>query len=108
MSDNTSDKQINERLKKIEQNLAGVERELGQLASIKVEFPDSSVVPCDRIWNCSKCGSRLGIYDMKEDELRVRYRDFYAYWRAGKNGYLKIVCRSCSHINILNYTEGNK
>lgn len=104
----SKNKEIDDRLKKIEKHLTGVETELSQLASLQVEFESTNVVPSDRIWNCTKCGLRLGIYDIKEDELRVRYRDFYAYWKAGKGGYLKLVCRSCSHINVLNYEQENK
>lgn len=100
-----SDKSLDDRLLKIERHLSGVEQELSQLTSIQTEFENKKVVPTDRVWNCEKCGSRLGIYDVKTDELRVRYRDFFAYWKAGKDGYLKLVCRGCSHINELKYQE---
>lgn len=98
-----SEKATNDRLSKIERHLSGIEEELTQLTSLQSEMENKKIVPTDRIWQCEKCGSRLGIYDIKKDELRVRYRDFFAYWKAGSNGYLKLVCRSCSHINILNY-----
>ena len=61
----------------------------------------------DVIWNCEKCSFRLGIYDTEGDELRIRYKDFYAYWTAGVGGKLKIICRSCSHVNVVRYTEEN-
>ncbi|HHZ94701.1 MAG TPA: hypothetical protein EYN67_03880 [Flavobacteriales bacterium] len=61
----------------------------------------------DVIWNCEKCSFRLGIYDTEGDELRIRYKDFYAYWTAGVGGKLKIICRSCSHVNVVRYTKEN-
>lgn len=98
-------KAVMDRLKKIERHLTGVDQEISQLTSLQLEFENTKVVPSDRIWNCTKCGNRLGIYDVARDELRVRYRDFFAYWKAGQGGYLKLICRSCSHINELLYEE---
>lgn len=94
-----------DKIKKLERQIIEIGEELQQLTSLQHEFLNHRVIPTDRIWNCEKCGSRLGIYDLKKDELRVRYRDFFAYWKAGKNGYLKLVCRSCSHINELKYEQ---
>jgi hypothetical protein len=98
-------KEILNKLTKLERQVSGIESEITQLASIQEEFKSSNVSPIDKVWQCDKCGGRLGIYDQKTDELRVRYRDFFAYWKAGKGGYLKMVCRSCSHINELQYEE---
>jgi hypothetical protein len=94
---------LNNRIHKIEKHLLGVEQEMLQLTSLRNEFESKKIVLTDKIWNCSKCGGRLGIYDLKEDELRIRYRDLLLYLNIGVGGYLKLVCKSCSHINELKY-----
>jgi hypothetical protein len=98
-----SENNIDNRIGKIEKHLSNVEKEILQLTSLQNDFIKNKVVLTDKIWNCSKCGSRLGIYDLKKDELRVRYRDLLLYLNVGVGGYLKLVCKSCSHINELNY-----
>ena len=93
------------RIQKLERQISEMEKELDQLTSIKSEFQNTKVFPTDKIWNCEKCGSRLGIYDIKSDELRIRHRDLFVYFVAGKGGSVKVVCRGCSHINKLKYEE---
>ena len=59
----------------------------------------------DHSWNCTKCRSLLGIYDAKEKLIRIRYKDFVAYWNPGQSGYMEIICRSCSYRNRLSATD---
>jgi len=101
-----SQQDLDKKIQKIERHIKALEDEVNQLSSVKETFETTLIKPIDKLWNCVKCGSRLGIYDIKTDELRVRYRDFYAWWKAGIGGYLKIVCRSCSHLNEIKYEEG--
>lgn len=97
-----SDK-LENRLQKIERQVRGIEQDL---STVGVSKPKSQEIGfTDEVWSCTKCGFRLGIYDKKNDELRVRYKDFYAWWNVGKGGNLKIICRGCSEINNVSYTE---
>jgi len=97
---------MGDRIEKLERQVKGMEHELSQLVDIyqnRIEKPDS-MSPLDQIWSCKKCGFRLGIYDPVTDELRIRYRDFFSWVKAGKGGYIKIVCRGCSELNEVRYT----
>ena len=97
-----SDK-LEQRLQKIERQVRGVEQEL---EIINVNAPSKCETGfTDSVWPCKKCGFRLGIYDKKNDVLRVRYKDFYAWWKVGEGGNLKIICRGCSEINNVSYTD---
>lgn len=49
----------------------------------------------DQLWCCPACGHRLGVYNKADDVLRMRYKDFFVYFHAGKGGYVEVVCRSC-------------
>jgi|TARA_Y100000289_G_scaffold14595_1_gene13705 ribosomal protein L37AE/L43A len=95
-----------ERLEKLERQVKGMEHELSQLVDIYQSRIDEAekISPMDKIWSCKKCGFRLGIYDPVSDELRIRYRDFFCWMKAGKDGYIKIVCRGCSELNEVRYT----
>ena len=104
---NNSQQDTDRRFQKIERQLKSMDQELEQLASLKKEFTHEEIKPIDKIWNCEKCGARLGIYDLKTDELRVRYRDFFAWWKPGIDGYLKMVCRNCSHMNEIRYSKSS-
>lgn len=95
-----------DRVDKIERQLRSMESELSLLVNIyqhRIEDP-KPMNPIDQIWSCKKCGFRLGIYDPASDELRIRYRDFFCWMKAGKDGYIKIVCRGCSELNEVRYT----
>lgn len=98
-------KNMEQRVAKMERQLNGIEKEMGALARLSEALENESITPVDEIWQCTKCGSRLGIYDKLEDVLRIRYRDLYAYFTVGVGGRVKIVCRSCSEINELTYTD---
>ncbi len=108
-----------ERIGKLERHLAMQEHELQTLAalvSIAINNSNSESddadddsrrgnVNPDHIWSCKKCGSRLGFYDPNEDTLRVRYKDFVAYIRLGEGGMFKVLCRSCSEMNEVNWVN---
>lgn len=51
----------------------------------------------DEFWRCAKCGAKLAVYDPKEDILRVKYKDFLAYFHVGAGGSVTIPCRTCGY-----------
>lgn len=98
-------KNADQRLAKLERQMNGIEKEIEGLARLSEALENESITPVDEIWQCNKCGARLGIYDKIQDVLRIRYRDLYAYFTVGVGGRVKLVCRSCSEINELTYTD---
>lgn len=62
---------------------------------------DEATTMRDTVWSCSSCAARLGIYDEKGDELRVRYKDFVCYVRPGAGGVVEVPCRRCGQRNRL-------
>lgn len=59
----------------------------------------------DEVWACSRCSTRLALYDPEADLLRVRYKDFVAHIRTGAGGLIRIICRSCSEINEITHVD---
>lgn len=59
----------------------------------------------DKVWACSNCNARLGIYNTETCELRIRYKDFVAYVRPGTGGYTMVPCRRCGEQNRLDDTQ---
>lgn len=57
----------------------------------------------DVVWQCEKCGQRIGFYSNESDVIRIRHKDHIAYSHLGVGGWLRVICRGCSHINTLNY-----
>lgn len=55
----------------------------------------------DTVWECTGCAARLGIYNSKKYELRVRYKDFLIYIVPGVGGATSIPCRRCGHMNVI-------
>ena len=96
---------LKEKFMQLEKKLQSFELTISELKKRGVKFPDQHIVHEDKICRCKKCGSRLGIYDEAEGDLRIRYRDFFAYWKGAQGGYLKIVCRGCSFLNELRYND---
>lgn len=91
--------------------LAGVCGQLGMRAEQKhgdedEEADESKVKQQDTIWCCSKCGGRLGFYDEASDVLRVRHRDSVVYTHVGIGGWVRVLCRQCSELNVLEYSPG--
>ncbi len=74
--------QIEERLDVLEKSIVELDNTLGALiqAIPALEKSDDAAKPrrssIDQLWECSGCGARLGIYNKKSNELRVRYKDF--------------------------------
>tara|TARA_Y100000593_G_C4298024_1_gene331744 strand:+ start:1271 stop:1612 length:342 start_codon:yes stop_codon:yes gene_type:complete len=93
------------RLQNLESSMKLLEEEVKKISQIDSFIETKHITRQDEVWGCEKCGSRLGIYDRENDELRIRYRDFFAWWKPGIDGRLKIVCRGCSHINVVRYTN---
>jgi hypothetical protein len=60
----------------------------------------------DRVWACANCAARLGLYNERTEEMRVRYKDFVVYIKPGVGGFLKVPCRRCGEENILHDTAG--
>lgn len=58
----------------------------------------------DTMWNCLKCGTRLGLYDPALDILRVRYKDHLTYIHLGPGGFVRIPCRNCGAMGVLDYS----
>lgn len=94
---------LESKVKDLEKSFDNIEQDIAGISKQKNSYSKPINVPVEKIWKCSKCSLRLGIYDPEQDLLRVRYKDFYAYFKAGINGYTKVICRSCSHINEVNY-----
>ena len=94
-----------DKFKKREERIKVLEQDIADFSKIADHIEEDSTSPVDRVWRCDKCNLRLGVYDPKEDILRIRYKDFYAYYRAGTGGFCRIICRSCSHINELQYID---
>lgn len=67
---------------------------------------EESKAPVDTIWCCRKCGTRLGMYDTADDVMRLRYKEFIAHAHAGIGGWLRVVCRGCAELNVVEYTTG--
>lgn len=99
---------LKQEVDKLKRQVRSLEDELTGLSQIKkfLKKPDRQMH--DILWECEKCGSRLGVYDIENNQLRVRYRDFFAYWSPGVGGYVQMVCRSCSHINRLNNQDNER
>jgi len=95
------------KIRNVEGRIMALEKDLETLLSIGRLFENQEIEKKDQLWQCEKCGARLGIYDPVTDELRVRHKDFYAYLKAGSGGYIRLVCRSCSHINELCHDDEN-
>ena len=113
------DRPGHDRVERLERQVRGIERDLNLLVqSISnpppVPTDGADVVTLtaphnpDIIWACAKCGSRLGMYDESNDELRVRYKDFVTYIQVGVGGSVRVVCRSCGELNSLEYISQNQ
>ena len=62
----------------------------------------------DKVWMCFNCGSKLGIYNDKSEELRIRYKDHLVYLRAGAGGFIRVPCRKCAYMNELDHSDKHK
>lgn len=106
---------LDRRLGAIERHLRGLDEDLtvlssavrrGEPISEPVE-PEASIESlADRVWSCERCPSRLGIYDPTSDLLRIRWRDLLVQVQTGPGGFVRVVCRSCGHINEIHDERG--
>ena len=60
----------------------------------------------DTIWCCKKCGTRLGMYDGTDDVMRLRHKEFIAHTHIGIGGWVRVVCKGCAELNVVEYTTG--
>lgn len=88
---------MNSRILKLEKQMALIETEIREIYCS--ERKDDRLEPIDKLWLCKKCGSRIGILDEENKDVRIRYKDFVLYWTPAKNSVLTVVCRSCSYQN---------
>lgn len=103
---------VEARLQRVEVGLHEVEQSLvamsSQIALLAASHASSSsddeggaVAMKDKVWSCASCAARLGIYDERSDELRVRYKDFVCYVKPGAGGVVEVPCRRCGQRNRL-------
>ncbi len=57
----------------------------------------------DKIWQCQKCGARLGFYDPVNEVMRLRYKEHVVYTHAGLGGWVRTPCRQCGELNVVEY-----
>ena len=110
------DRKLDQRLGRMERYLDGVGNDVDSIAkqvgilmqregiSVKEEDPEAQV-QVDKIWQCVKCGARLGFYDEAEDLLRVRHKDITIWMKVGVGGHASLLCRSCGELNTVNAAE---
>lgn len=105
-----TDRDLDRRLSAIERHLRGLDDDLTVLSSAvrlgeqiaNADEPEQEPVAesfADRVWSCERCPGRLGIYDPVDDLLRIRWRDLLVQVHTGAGGFVRVVCRSCGHIN---------
>lgn len=101
---------LDRRLGAIERHLRGLDDDLAVLSSAvrlgeqvsETDEPEAEQTRdalADRVWSCERCPARLAIYDPVSDLLRVRWRDLLVHIHTGPGGFVRVVCRSCGHIN---------
>ena len=89
------------RLIDLEKSYISLLKEIQNLVKIETFVSDNKVCEKDKIWICEKCKFKLAVIDVNNKEIRVRYKDLYLWNKMSKGGEIKIICRGCSHINIL-------
>ena len=113
---------LEERVQYLEERIAYLQRSVSDVESVLSDFdkaiasvvmaieampdpnsnnPQDTLVSSDRVWNCDKCGARLGVYDPDSEQLRIKYKDFSLYSVAGTGGRITVPCRRCAHLNTL-------
>lgn len=95
------------RLEGLERDQESTGKLVGVLVGRQRPVPEGAQVQVDEIWNCRKCGARLGFYDPKADILRVRYKEHLLHTRLGPDGWVRVMCRGCGEDNQLDYTPGD-
>ena len=94
---------MKERIEQIENSVAILAGKLGQVVQMVDRLSTEEREPhkmVDDLWKCRSCGARLGVYNVKRNELRVRYKDFSVYIVSGEGGRVSVPCRRCAEINI--------
>jgi len=55
----------------------------------------------DILWNCERCGTKLGVYDRATDEMRLKMKDLYLIVHVGTGGWVETMCKNCAARNRL-------
>lgn len=60
-------------------------------------------------WHCEKCKIRIGVVDLKEKQIRIRYKDLVLYYDWKDQGSYKdkvtVLCRRCGWLNYKSKEE---
>ena len=55
-------------------------------------------------WHCEKCSIRIGVIDLAEKQIRIRYKDLVIYyeWKTKESieDRIVILCRRCAWNNV--------
>lgn len=114
------DRKLEERLGATARTIAGLEEDLARSqATIQLLAHKAGIGPArepgieddpvegthqpDQVWACMKCRSRLGLYDPEADVIRIRYKDHQIYSRVGVGGFIRVICKSCGEVNLMDY-----
>ena len=96
---------IESKLNELENKYINLVKDIQNLINIELFVRDNQVCEKDKLWLCEKCKFKLGVVDSMKKEVRIRYKDFYIWNTIGKDSELKMICRSCSHLNILSEND---
>ena len=62
-------------------------------------------------WHCEKCNIRIGVVDILEQEIRIRYKDLVLYYaydsEKSDRDKLTVLCRRCGWLNSKNKQQLN-
>ena len=102
-------RRLESHLSEIDTALAGILGLVKKNMVVEEEEESSFERPMvDKVWMCFNCGSKLGIYNEKTEELRIRYKDHLVYLKAGPGGFIKVPCRKCAYMNELQSQSTDK
>jgi len=57
-------------------------------------------------WLCKSCRGLLGCFNEARTQLRMKYKDFYAWVEAPTK--ITILCRFCGELNVVESTKGGE
>jgi hypothetical protein len=92
---------MHQRLEAVQDALGHMHQQMQLLLINRADDDQRADAMRDTVWACENCAARLGIYDAKADQLRVRYKDFVCYVTPGVGGTVRVPCRRCGLENEL-------
>ena len=98
---------MHQRVEAVQDALGHMHQQMQLLLATRADEDDRPGVMRDTVWACENCAARLGIYDPKADQLRVRYKDFVCYVSPGMGGTVRVPCRRCGLDNELRDTRAS-